>query len=268
MFGAITITFGEQVENGVHMEKIGSIAKSGFTPEELEFACQKFKKEGYETVHFDMRKLLDIEGKVDDASLLIVRKGVKAFTDPDSLYEEQINLIWDEKKYSRGRIVNSIARRNLCYADFDQEPDYEISKGRVYSFDSLPHLNKIRKGLGNYLGEKAEKLYAEGNYYYDIHPEMKGTCGIGWHGDAERKIVIGMRFGPSFPIEFQWYQNSKFTGKRLHIELNHGDFYVMSEKTTGNDWRKKKIYTLRHAAGNKKKYLDANGTTQDYHYIE
>ena len=26
----------------------------------------------------------------------------------------------------------------------------------------------------------------------------------------------------------------------------------MSEKATGNDWKKKNIYTLRHAAGSKK----------------
>jgi hypothetical protein len=31
--------------------------------------------------------------------------------------------------------------------------------------------------------------------------------------------------------------------------LNGGDLYVMSEKTTGRDWKTKSIYTLRHAAG-------------------
>ena len=28
-----------------------------------------------------------------------------------------------------------------------------------------------------------------------------------------------------------------------------GDFYVMSEKTVGTDWKKKSILTLRHASG-------------------
>jgi hypothetical protein len=270
--GAITITFGDQVENGVHMEKIGTMLERGFLLKELEEAKKKFIEKGFNAIHFNMKELLYSEAlrkEAEPASILVVKDGIRAFCDPDDLFQEQIVLLWDAKKYSRGRIVNSLARRNLCYADFDQEPDYENSKGRIYDFKKLKELNKIRKGLGKYLGEKAKNLYAEGNYYYDIHPKKEGKCGIGWHGDAERKIVIGMRVGPSFPIEFQWYQNGKFVqpSKRLHIDLHHGDFYAMSDKTTGNDWKKRKILTLRHAAGNKKKYLDANGTTEDYHYL-
>jgi hypothetical protein len=34
--------------------------------------------------------------------------------------------------------------------------------------------------------------------------------------------------------------------------LNHGDLYVMSEKAVGQDWKRKVIPTLRHAAGAKK----------------
>ena len=33
------------------------------------------------------------------------------------------------------------------------------------------------------------------------------------------------------------------------ITLNHGDIYIMSEKSVGNDWKRRKIPTLRHAAG-------------------
>jgi hypothetical protein len=33
------------------------------------------------------------------------------------------------------------------------------------------------------------------------------------------------------------------------IELAHGDMYAMSEKAVGFDWKKKKIFTLRHATG-------------------
>ena len=55
-------------------------------------------------------------------------------------------------------------------------------------------------------------------------------------------------------MHFQWYQNSKAIGERVKLKINHGDMYIMSEKATGNDWKKKKIKTLRHAAG-AKKYL-------------
>jgi len=37
--------------------------------------------------------------------------------------------------------------------------------------------------------------------------------------------------------------------KRVKLSLNDGDIYVMSEKASGYDWKKKKLLTLRHAAG-------------------
>ena len=40
------------------------------------------------------------------------------------------------------------------------------------------------------LGKKGENLICEGNRYFDIK-----KCGIGWHGDSERKKVIGLRLG-------------------------------------------------------------------------
>ena len=72
--------------------------------------------------------------------------------------------------------------------------------------------------------------------------------GIGWHGDAERKKVIGVRLGKSAPLKFRWYKNSNVIGDTLSLVLNSGDVYIMTEKTTGNDWKRKNIYTLRHSA--------------------
>jgi alkylated DNA repair dioxygenase AlkB len=264
--GAITITFGDQVENGIGMEQIGEMIKEGFTPVEIEIIAEKARKKNLEVIHYDVRKLLpkNIRDKADPASILVVRQGVEMFACPDKLYEEQIKLKWDEKKLSRGRIVNSLARKNLCYADFSQSPEYEKGKGRVYDFGELPELSKVRNGLGNLTGKKGKDLLAEGNYYYDLEDGKEGKCGIGWHGDAERRIVIGLRLGCGFPIEWNWYKQSEPVGKRLHIDLHHGDFYIMSDKTTGYDWKRGRVYTLRHAAGNKKKYLDANGEANEY----
>jgi hypothetical protein len=87
-------------------------------------------------------------------------------------------------------------------------------------------------------------LNAEANYYYDVK-----KCGIGFHGDGERKKVVAFRMGVSMPLYYQWYQNSKPVGERFEIELNDGDMYIMSEKAVGFDWLKKKVATLRHATG-------------------
>lgn len=53
-------------------------------------------------------------------------------------------------------------------------------------------------------------------------------------------------------INYYGYHNSNPIGNLYEVQLNNGDIYIMSEKTVGSDWKKKKIPTLRHAAGNKK----------------
>jgi len=90
-------------------------------------------------------------------------------------------------------------------------------------------------------------LFAEGNYYYDIN-----KCGIGYHGDTERKIVIGIRLGASMPLCFKWFTKGEpinADSHKIQIILNDGDIYLMSEKAVGYDWKKKNKVTLRHAAG-------------------
>ena len=37
--------------------------------------------------------------------------------------------------------------------------------------------------------------------------------------------------------------------KKISIPLEHGDIYIMNFKASGNDWKSKKNYTLRHATG-------------------
>lgn len=114
----------------------------------------------------------------------------------------------------------------------------------MIDFKELPLLNKLRDNLQKYFGKLSEKLLAEGNYYYDSN-----NCGIGFHGDSERKIVIGVKLGVSIPLHFHWYLRNKRIGDRCTLKFNHGDVYIMSQKATGNDWKKSSKCTLRHAAG-------------------
>ena len=112
------------------------------------------------------------------------------------------------------------------------------------SFDESPLLGEVQRNLQEMFGEKSEGMQVEGNYYFDA-----GKCGIGYHGDAERKRVIALRLGATMPIRYQWYQHSERIGEPTTIQIYHGDMYVMSEKATGFDWKKRNILTLRHAAG-------------------
>ena len=116
-------------------------------------------------------------------------------------------------------------------------------KGTIISFDKVKLTNKIRESLADFIGSKARDLQCEGNYYFN-----KSKCGIGFHGDAERLKVIGVRIGAMVLI-YSWFYNSKPIGKPIKLELKDGDLYIMSEKATGNDWKYRSKVTLRHAAG-------------------
>lgn|SRR3990167_5549272 len=236
-----SITFGDQAENHVGMQKIGVAIASGFSVREL----QNVEAQNKELINLTNQLPMELrEG--NEAAILIIRGGI---ANADSILAELKRLNYDKKAKMRGRVVNKSARWNLCLSDFEQEADYEEGKGRVVNFAQIPECNKLRISLPGLLGAKADQLQGEINYYYDV-----SSCGIGFHGDAERKIVVCARLGASMPLVYQWYQRSCPVGQPVRLMLNHGDLYVMSEKATGCDWRKKIICTLRHAAG-AEKYL-------------
>jgi hypothetical protein len=248
-----TITLGGQVENGVSMQKIGSMDKEGFSASELKSIRREFESSALACGVVNLmknlgslsnyRKMLPPEA---EAQILVIRQGVSVFCDPNNLYSELKTLKWDRKAKQRGKVVNKHARYNLCFADFSQTPDYEAGKGRIVNFKDVPCLQSIREYLPSYVGEKGVDLLAEGNYYYD------SSCGIGYHGDRERRIVIAARVGATMNLVFQWFYQGKPIQDPVTINLYHGDMYIMSEKAVGSDWLSSSIPTLRHAAGAEK----------------
>lgn len=48
------------------------------------------------------------------------------------------------------------------------------------------------------------------------------------------------------------YLGDPIRANRICLNIDHGDVYIFSEKATGQDWKKKTIPTLRHAAGAQK----------------
>lgn len=245
----ITLTFGDCAENHKGMEMIGETAKvgEGFTLADLRSAQANFESIGCKTE-------LHILNREDqpEAGLLVIKNGIdvllrKYMVDEskDTLGLEQKKLMWDRKAFMYGRVVNKHARWNVCYSEEGHEPSYEEGKGRVVAYSDVPILAFIQGMLlEEFFGPKARELKCEGNYYYDI-----SKCGIGFHGDSERRKVIAIRLGASLPIHYQWFREGKPVGDRMIFNLDGGDMYMMSEKTVGADWKSKKIYTLRHATG-------------------
>lgn len=248
----ITITFGDVAENHVGMQKIGTMSDKGFELSDLKDIRRLFPD--CKTELIDLRETCfsteEIKrGDIQPAHVLIIRNGVEALLDNngyvvDQLYEELLGVEWDTKAKMYGRVVNKKARYNVCFDDEGQEPNYEEGKGRIVSYADVPILNCVRDQL-EIVGQS--NLKAEGNLYYDSK-----KCGIGWHGDAERRKVIALRLGATIPICYRWYHKSKPVSDKVCKDIYHGDIYVMSDKAVGNDWKKKNIYTLRHSAGSEK----------------
>ena len=243
---AITLTLCDRAENHVGMEQIGTLSTKGFSVEDLNSVKKKLG-DSVEIIKLNCEEENgDIIDVVSSAYLLIIKDGINKLCDGklDDLKKEQFGLTPDRKAFMYGRVVNKHARGNLCFDDIGHAPNYEEKMGTVIAYDKVPFTKLLRKRIGELLGHKGENLACEGNYYYDVK-----KCGIGFHGDAERRKVVGVRLGDSIPLHFQWFYKSESVGKRIKFMLDDGDMYIMSEKAVGFDWRKKNIMTLRHAAG-------------------
>lgn len=228
-----TLTFGEIAENHVGMEQIGKGRRQGFTLVDFEEIKKRLPQA--EIVYLD---------KSLDAGVLVIRNGVQLLTgkSPDDLFRELKALKWDTKAKMRGKVVNKHARYNLCFGKNHRDSSFEEGKGTIEVY--TPTMKILRDKLPAVFGPKGEDLECEGNYYFDYR-----KCGIGYHGDGERGIVIGVRLGATFPLRYYKFHNSKAIEGPWDFSFNHGDMYVMTNKAAGTDWKRRIIPTFRHAAG-------------------
>lgn len=238
MESTLTLTLCECSENHVGMEKNGEKSKTGFNKDFIDKLVNAYNDKKIERI--DLTKHLNNSEYNEYAELLIIRNAIE---NHEIIYNELINLDWDKKYYClrRKKVLNKLARSNLCFDNYNQNPDYENKKGRIVCYENIPNFNKEKNKICNILNED---LKCEGNKYEDIFKQ-----GIGWHGDSERLKVIGCRFGKPMNLYFNWFKNCNPIGEMFKTIINSGDIYVMSEKVVGNDWKKKSLYTLRHSAG-------------------
>ena len=254
----ISLTFGDCGENHVGMEKVGELVNEGggFSIDDLTHYKSILEGIGCECTIYNLKdNLISVDHHtlttIDDTYVLVVRDGLKNILEINNsslndLYSEMNSFEWDRKYFDtrRQKVLNKHARANVCFGDESVEPDYENKKGRVVGYDSVQSLRFVKENLSTMFGEKCDNLICEGNRYFDLK-----KCGIGYHGDAERRKVVAFRLGESMNLHFNWFYNSISQGETLKLTLNNGDMYMMSEKAVGNDWKKRSIYTLRHSAG-------------------
>jgi hypothetical protein len=248
---AYTVTFGDRAENETGMQIIGTLAANGMSVAHMRNCQAQFTDDGTPCKIIDLRQLLRDSGEsVPEAAVLVVRGGVNALLkDPEAetkMLKELQSMPKDKQTLSYGRVVNKHARHNNTMGDFTQAPDIPNGKGTVVDFKDFPVTDKLRHILTRLTGAPT-LLTGELNHYFNAD-----KCGIGFHGDAERKLVVGVRFGSGaagMPLKYQWYKNGDPIGYEGRIELFPGDVYFMSEKAVGFDFKRTSILTLRHAAG-------------------
>ena len=243
---ALVLTFGEQSENHVGMEKNGDgLADNGYTYGDLKAVRDKFKELGAKTKIYNLHKGTEYP----KAYVLHVKNAVKALNvSPDNLFSSLTDIEWDTQYYDvrRQKVLNKRARYNLCFDHEHVDADYENKVGTIISYDEIPLLKKLRKKLMDLTGFTDVGFQTEGNYYYDVK-----KTGIGFHGDAERKRVIGVNLSDGITriLRYKWYQHSQPISDPIDIVLENGDLYIMSEYATGYNWKSRNVPTLRHAAG-------------------
>jgi hypothetical protein len=251
---AYTVTFGDRAENGRGMQIIGKEAKRGISAQRLRLFEQKLVAAGTKCKLVDLSELLPGCESIPEAAMLVIYGGVNAglgegaeemiLEELKSMPKDKETLYRDQGRAWVGPKKN---RYNNTMADFSQEADLINGKGTVINFKEYAQTSRLRCMLSGFVGAP---LVAETNDYFESE-----RCGIGFHGDDERKIVIGVRFGAGIngmPLLFKWFKGNSEVGKMGRIDLNAGDMYIMSEKAVGFDsWKEKfrPTLTLRHAAG-------------------
>ena len=246
---AFTVTFGDRAENHAGMQMIGHAAAQGVSVEKLRSIKRHLDVRGIPCELIDLGQL--VQHAVPEAAVLVIPGGVNALLGmaEAKVLAELRTMPKDSQMFSRGKVMNKKCRHNNTMGDFDQAPDIANKKGTVVNFKDYPATTSLRNELTKLLGVPAA-LVGELNHYYDSE-----RCGIGWHGDKERRIVVGARFGPGadgMHLKYQWFKWSRLVGAEGRIVLNAGDIYIASEKAVGTDWKKRKVPTLRHAAGKDK----------------
>jgi hypothetical protein len=242
---AFTVTFGDRAENGYGMQMIGTPAANGLSVAHLAYIAKEI---GAAATLIDLTRLLQGTGvTAPEAAVLVVKKGVSLILGDDhDVLSELRAMPKDATSLSYGRVVNKHARHNNCMGDFYQAPNIASGRGTVVDFMDYPDTDRLRKALAR-LMKAPTPLVGELNHYFDVK-----TCGIGWHGDAERKLVAGARFGSGangLPLKLQWFYKNAPVGAEARIELNAGDIYFFSDKAVGYDFKRRSRVTLRHAAG-------------------
>ena len=263
-----SLTIGNGGENHTGMEFLGNMRKKG---QGWDIDRLLYAKEIMENIFDKQVDLYNLnkeclegvtipEGqKPKDAYLMVVR-GFLSDRVHQNMIKELGSYVWDRKYWDtrRQKVLNKLARANVCYGKEGREANYAEGKGTIVGFEQSPLVGNLLKVVEILMRDK--DLIVEGNQYDDVSKN-----GIGPHGDSERVCVSCLRVGESMPMKFGMFWNCKLRGKPFETVMNGGDLYFMSEEAVGAEWKSRSKWVWRHCAG-AKKYLKMKGEGEESCY--
>ena len=274
---AKVVTWCDRGENENGMQMIGELAEKGVTAERLLEIKKEQEAMGTKCDYYDLTELLDEAElkrmgvkELPPAAVLVLRGGISELLGENDAWmkvEDELERCKDDKHaLMYGDVRLKSARWNWCFGEFQQDPDYKNGRGSVYDirekqFEYLNHLREQATKLVDYpLGPDKMLLCGEVNHYYDCT-----FTGIGWHGDKERRIVVGSRHGPGtvdMPVKWCWLkkenvrqpsgkylQETTYYGKEQWVYVGRDDLYIMSEHAVGRNWKDLGVPALVHSSG-------------------
>jgi hypothetical protein len=223
----------------------GEIAPEGFSPAWLRERCDSINAGdcGFSSYIVDLTE--NCPHPCEEACVMVVRPSSKATA--DACLREIEAVKFDTFTSARGKVLNAHTRHLAFLGEEARSPDASTGEHTVLGWSQSPATDRARQELVGLLGALPYVRSGCALKYPDI---LK--CGIGWHGDGERRQTIIYRVGDSSferPLCFQWYLQGEAVGPVVTVHLQHGDYLVSSAKAVGTDWKVRKVPTLRHATG-------------------
>ena len=256
-----SLTVGNGGENHTGMEFLGNLRKKGqgWDVDRLLYAkdiLESIFDKNVELFNLNEECLQGVNipkgSKPKDAYLMVVRNFLSENVHKNMI-KELGSYEWDRKYWDtrRQKVLNKLARANVCYGKEGRAANYAEGKGTIIGFDKSPLVGNLLKVVEILMQDKG--LIVEGNQYDNVSKN-----GIGPHGDTERVCVSCLRIGESMPMKFGMFWNCKLRGKPFETVINGGDLYFMSEEAVGAEWKSRSKWIWRHCAG-APKYLKMKG---------
>lgn len=104
------------------------------------------------------------------------------------------------------------------------------TRHEIINFDDTPNILKLKK----HIFENDDDVVANIDY-----------CAIDFHGDPQRRNMVGIRMGTLTVMDFQWSIGGKNCGN-ITIMLDPGDMFIMSEYATGVNCNQMDVPVLLH----------------------